>query len=246
MNKIKKTPLLICIFLTALSIAACGKTKEAASTADQQESNMQTVKDANSENNVQTAENEDSENNVQTAKDTAPESTADELLDQFINGSINAVHSTDEASTFNITDLNMDSEEWDSFSIGEKADLDNDGENELILCGPYGGIYLDARDNKVYAFAAGKGTALTLSYTCYNGDTWILYSNRMNTGYKAYHMEKFEGADNLTAEINFGEELIDQNNAESGMKYNWNGTEISQDEYETLCSKILAAEVRTD
>jgi len=44
-------------------------------------------------------------------------------------------------SSFYITDLNMDSGEWDSYSIGEKADLDNDGENELILCGPYGGIY---------------------------------------------------------------------------------------------------------
>ena len=35
------------------------------------------------------------------------------------------------------TDLDMDSGEWDSYSIGEKVDLDNDGENELIICGPY-------------------------------------------------------------------------------------------------------------
>ena len=45
--------------------------------------------------------------------------------------------------------------------------------------------------------------------------------------------------------MNFGEEIVDPNNAESGMKYTWNGTEISYDEYIALCSKILAAEVST-
>ena len=59
-------------------------------------------------------------------------------------------------------------------------------------------------------------------------------------------MEKFEGADNLAAEINFSEELIDPNNAESGMKYTLNGNEISYEEYTELCSKIFAAEVNTN
>ncbi len=155
----------------------------------------------------------------QAIENADSETTAEELLDLFINGSISAVDSTDLTSVFYITDLNMDSEEWDSFSIGEKVDLDNDGENEQIICGPYGGIYLDARDNKVYEFAAGDGNALILSYTYYNGAIWIMYSNRMNAGYECYHMEKFEGADNLVAEMNFGEELVDPNNAEAGMKY---------------------------
>ena len=83
--------------------------------------------------------------------------SADDLLDSFVNGLVSAVDSADLTSTFYITDLNMDSEEWDAYSIGEKVDLDNDGENELIMNGPYGGIYLDARDNRVYKFAAGDG-----------------------------------------------------------------------------------------
>ena len=66
----------------------------------------------------------------------------------------------DSTSTFYITDLNMDAGEWDSFSVGEKVDLDNDGEDELIINGPYGGIYLDARNNKVYEFAIGDGNAI--------------------------------------------------------------------------------------
>ena len=185
------------------------------------------------------------ESNMQDAADTGSEAAADELLDSFIKGLAGAVDSEDSASTFFVSDLNMNSEEWDAYSIGEKVDLDNDGENELIINGPYGGIYLDARDDKVYEFAAGEGTVLVLSYTYYNGAAWIMYSNRSSAGFEFYHMEKFEGADNLTAEMNFGEEF-DPNNAEAGIKYTLDGAEISYDEYTELCSKIFAAEVNTN
>lgn len=175
------------------------------------------------------------------------ETTAEELLDLFIDGSISAVDAADLTSAFHITDLNMDSEEWDSCHVGEKVDLDNDGENELIICGPYGGMYLDARDDRVYKFAEGGGTALILSYTCYNGDIWIMYSNRSSAGFEFYHMEKYEGADNLVAEMNFGEEFdIYHAEEEDGVKYTFNGAEISYDEYTALCSKIFAAEVSTN
>ena len=185
------------------------------------------------------------ESNMQDAAGTGSEAAADELLDSFINGLADAVALEDSASTFSVNDLNMDSEEWGTYSIGEKVDLDNDGENELIINGPYGGIYLDARDDKVYEFASGGGTVLVLSYTYYNGAVWIMYSNRSSAGFEFYHMEKFEGADNLTAEMNFGEEF-DPNNAEVGIKYTLDGAEISYDEYTELCSKIFAAEVNTN
>lgn len=185
-------------------------------------------------------------NSVQTVENVDSEMTTEELLDLFVNGSINAVRSTDSTSAYYITDLNMNSGEWDSCSIGERVDLDNDGEDELIINGPYGGIYLDARNNKVYEFAIGDGNAIALSYVYYNGAVWIMYSNDTYVGYKCYHMEKFEGADNLAAEINFSEELIDPNNAESGMKYTLNGNEISYEEYTELCSKIFATEVNTN
>ncbi len=184
------------------------------------------------------------ESNMQDAA-TGSEAAVDELLDSFINGLADAVDSEDSASTFSVNDLNLDSQEWDAYSIGEKVDLDNDGENELIINGPYGGIYLDARDDKVYEFAAGEGTVLVLSYTYYNGAAWIMYSNRSSAGFEFYHMEKFEGADHLTAEMNFGEEF-DPNNAEAGIKYTLDGAEISYDEYTELCSKIFAAEVNTN
>ncbi len=212
------------------------------SSINQQESSMQTVESIN----LETEEDKTigvEKSNVETSENIDTEMTTEELLDLFINGSISAISSED--SVFYITDLDMDSGEWDSYSIGERVDLDNDGENELIICGPYGGIYLDARDNKVYEFAVGEGDALELSYVVYNGSTWIMHSNRMNTGYEAYHMEKFEGADNLVAEMNFYEELVEEDNVEGKEKYTLNGTEISYDEYFELCSKIFATEVTT-
>jgi hypothetical protein len=269
----KKVVNLICI-LTAMSLTACSNKPEASNETTQnvfteketteveRETENKTDDIVNTEiSSVEVGQetenktddivnsNESSvsnqENNAQAGENIDTEMTTDELLDLFINGSISAISSTDLTSTFYITDLDMDSEEWDSFSIGDKVDLDNDGENELILCGPYGGIYLDAHDNKVYEFAAGEGTALTLSYVVYNGATWIMYSNRMNTGYESYHMEKFEGADNLVAEMNFNEELVDEDNVEGKEKYTLNGIEISYDEYFELCSKIFATEVYT-
>ena len=214
------------------------------SSINQQESSMQTVESIN----LETEEDKTigvEKSNVETSENIDTEMTTEELLDLFINGSISAISSADLTSALYITDLDMDSGEWDSYSIGERVDLDNDGENELIICGPYGGIYLDARDNKVYEFAVGEGDALVLSYVVYNGSTWIMHSNRMNTGYEAYHMEKFEGADNLVAEMNFYEELVDEDNVEGKEKYTLNGMEISYDEYFELCSKIFATEVTT-
>ncbi len=261
MNRCKKTAILVCAFLTALNVVACGQAKEDEVVyadefpAGQQESRVQTVEGTDLEiKEDETANADESSVNQQESSMQIEESTnleteedktigVEELLDLFINGSISAISSGD--SAFYITDLDMDSGEWDSYSIGEKVDLDNDGENELIICGPYGGIYLDVRNNKVYEFAVGEGDALMLSYVVYNGSTWIMYSNRMHTGYEAYHMEKFEGADNLVAEMNFYEELVDEDNVEGKEKYTLNGTEISYDEYFELCSRIFAAEVTT-
>ena len=187
---------------------------------------------------------------VYSFADGAPEEQsemkADELLDLFISGSIKAVDPANPTSAFYITDLNMDPEEWDSYSIGEKIDLDNDGENELILNGPYGGMYLDARNNQVCMFAAGEGNALTLSYTYYDGTVWIMYSNTVSTGYEYYHIERFEGADNLVAEMDFSEEPVESDNPESGTKYTLNGTEISYEEYCELSNIIFTAQVTTN
>ncbi|MFG6346887.1 MAG: hypothetical protein K1W35_25260 [Lachnospiraceae bacterium] len=263
MNK-KKIAILVCILFMMLSLGACGNAKEDEFAVTQQESSMQVSESVNSKINDEKTVNIDSEikkdedinteNSSINQQESSPqvvesidqELTSEELLDLFINGSIDAIDSKDMNSKFNIADFNIGSEGWDSYSIGEKIDLDNDGENELIICGTYGGIYLDARENKVYVFAIGDGNANILSYTYYNGEIWIMYSNSMNEGYECYHMEKYEGADNLVAEMSFSAELVDANNPEAGTKYLLNGNEISYDEYTAFGSKIFAAEESTN
>ena len=263
MNK-NKIAILVCILFMMFSLGACGNAKEDEFAVTQQESSMQVSESVNSKINDEKTVNIDSEikkdedinteNSSINQQESSPqvvesidqELTSEELLDLFINGSIDAIDSKDMNSKFNIADFNIGSEGWDSYSIGEKIDLDNDGENELIINGPYGGIYLDARENKVYVFAIGDGNANILSYTYYNGEIWIMYSNSMNEGYECYHMEKYEGADNLVAEMSFSAELVDANNPEAGTKYFLNGNEISYDEYTAFGSKIFAAEESTN
>ena len=263
MNK-KKIAILVCILFMMSSLGACGNAKEDVFAVTQQESSTQVSESVNSKINDEKTVNIDSEikkdedinteNSSINQQESSPqvvesidqELTSEELLDLFINGSIDAIDSKDMNSKFNIADFNIGSEGWDSYSIGEKIDLDNDGENELIICGTYGGIYLDARENKVYVFAIGDGNANMLSYTYYNGEIWIMYSNSMNEGYECYHMEKYEGADNLVAEMSFSAELVDANNPEAGTKYLLNGNEISYDEYTAFGSKIFAAEESTN
>ena len=130
-----------------LSLGACGKAKEDEFAVTQQESNMQVsdsvdseinddenIMNMNSEINTENSSINQQESSPQVVESIDKDMTSEELLDLFINGSIDAVDSKDMISKFNIADFNIGSEGWDSCSIGEKLDLDNDGENELIIC----------------------------------------------------------------------------------------------------------------
>lgn len=67
-------------------------------------------------------------------------------------GNIPAFYPDSEATSFYISDLVMDEMDQFSYSVGERIDLNNDGELELILDGPYGGLYLDAREKSLIPF----------------------------------------------------------------------------------------------
>ena len=92
---------------------------------------------------VDTANEEISEdsNSAATASTDGSEQTkgSEELYEEFINGDISAtcIYEGTESQIW-FKDLPQDPEEWDSYSVSdEKVDLDNDGEDELILNGPY-------------------------------------------------------------------------------------------------------------
>ena len=108
---------------------------------------------------------------------------AEELLDLFLEGELVANDNNTDWDPFYITELPLDVEDdWYSYSIGDRVDLDNDGEKELILDGPYGGIFLDARDGQVFVLDRGDGTASTLRYTEFDGQSWIVHCDTTHGG----------------------------------------------------------------
>ena len=56
----------------------------------------------------------------------------EELLDAFLAGEIPAFYDDSGEASINFGQLPIDEEDWNSYSVGERIDLDNDGENELM------------------------------------------------------------------------------------------------------------------
>ena len=104
-------------------------------------------------------------------------SESEKLLDAFLADEIPAVDDKEESAFWASDRLGADESGYDYFvySVGERMDLDNDGEDEQIINGPYGGIYLDARNGKVYVLAQGEGTAGQLFFTYYEDAVWIVH-----------------------------------------------------------------------
>lgn len=158
------------------------------------------------------------------------------LFDRFLRGEISAEGNglySDEF--FYIDALMMDEESWDAYSVGGMVDLDNDGVEEMILAGPYGGMYLDASGDSVKVFAMGDGTANSLSYIMCDGEAWIVHSDTMHSDRKYYHLQKYNGADNIVEDIT----LENYYSIENEATYYYNGTEVSEEEYEEIYQKYF-------
>ena len=169
--------------------------------------------------------------------------SAEYIFEQFLNGEINAepLKSSpivESEKSINFNDLKGDDEDWsfELFSAGEQIDLDNDGENELILNGPYGGMYLDVIDGSLYVFAAASGNAGALSYVYYDDAVWIVISDTTHSGRLYYSFYKFEGGDKvvdtmtLTAEKYYEEDAGD---------YHFNDKYITEEEYNKIHEEIF-------
>lgn len=155
-------------------------------------------------------------------------SAENDMLDKFLAGEINAeANGFYRTESFNISELPQ-GEEWDSYSIGDRVDIDNDGEEELIINGPYGGMYLDGSADGVKVFAGGEGTASNLSYIHCNEETWIVHSDTMHSDRIYYKLEKYSGADNVVDSITLESYQQEENGP---LKYYLNGSEVPETEY---------------
>ncbi len=163
------------------------------------------------------------------------------MLDAFLAGEISAIREDNGEASLNFDELPVDEEDWYSYSVGERIDLDNDGENELILDGPYGGMYIDARDGKVYVLAAGEGTAGVLSYTDYDNATWIVHRDTSHMGRQIYWLTRYDGDGNIADEFHLGAEYWDSpdDKYDENSDFTYRDAKISMEEYETLLSEIF-------
>jgi len=136
---------------------------------------------------------------------------ADELFSKAIAGEIqvNATSEDGEAYSFNIPDLPNDPDDYFSYTIGDRVDLDNDGVTELIINGPYGGKYLDARDGAVYQLAEGEGTAVELWYAVYDGKTYICHVDNSHGGREIFFMDRYEGDGEIVEQTSLTAEYWD-------------------------------------
>ena len=171
--------------------------------------------------------------------------TTEELLDLFVNGEIMAYYDEEagqDREPFYISDLPMNvTDDWFSYSVGGRVDLDNDGEDELILEGPYGGKYFDARDGQIFVLAEGDGTAATMSYTTFDGQTWIVHSDVTHGGRDTYDFSLYDGEGQIADYFRLMKEYWETPETPDGpgTVYTYRGEQISKDEYDELMEKYF-------
>lgn len=166
---------------------------------------------------------------------------AEELLDAFLAGEVPAFYENEDDAVIMYDQLPHEEDDWECYSTGEWIDLDNDGENELIVNGPYGGIYFDARDGKVYVLAAGEGMAGILSYVDYDSATWIIHSDTLHAGREKYWLTRYDGGGNIVDEFELGAEYWDSvdDQYDENSDFTYRGEKISMREFEELREEIF-------
>lgn len=170
------------------------------------------------------------------------ENKTEEMLDLFANGVVPAHYIADgDEGSFYMTDLPCDPNDFTYYSVGEKLDLDNDGEEELIVNGPYGGMYLDVREETIYVLDEGMGTAYVLSYAQFDGQTWIVHGDTTHGGRIMYDFKLYDGTGNVVDSFELNKEYWEtpEEPDGSGTVYTYRGEEITREEYETLRMKML-------
>ncbi|MBE5961237.1 MAG: hypothetical protein E7256_07600 [Lachnospiraceae bacterium] len=217
----KKKVLVFLAIASCVGIVGCGKNKAEIIPSDS----------VTTSNDVTQNENASAENNDNNSQ-------VDLMLDGFISGEVEAIR-LESQDEFFISSLNMNPEEWDSFSIGEKVDLDNDGENELVINGPYGGMFLDVLNEQIVVFAEGEGTAMELSYVYYDMAYWIVISDTTHAGRQMYTFTKYSGSDNVVDTFELNAEYWEQDEYDENSEFTYRGESISMQQYEELYDDIF-------
>lgn len=120
------------------------------------------------------------------------------------------------------------------------ANLDEDEDMELIIKGPYGGTYFDARDGGVYVMASGCGTAATLSYARYDNKIWLVVSDVTHAGRRMYHFYRMDANGSVAEEFELNKLFWENPSEPDGPDtvYEYGGEEITKEEYDIIFNEI--------
>lgn len=175
---------------------------------------------------------------LSTACNRKIESQEQVSLQGFVRGENMAYRKASDTG-FYISDLNLDTGEWDSYSIGDMIDLDNDGEEEQIINGPYGGMYLDCIENRIIVFAEGEGTAAQLSYVYYEDAYWIVVSDTTHAGRQMFLLTKYAGTNTIVDSFELYAEYYDQDFYNEDSDFTYRGKKITMEEYDQIYKSIF-------
>ena len=258
-HKMKIKQLLACsLIISTAMMTGCSSESISLSSGEastEVEKNDESTKDASEDIEAKDKASESEEASTTdeaTEDDEKVEATDTEsLLQQFLDDEIEATSIYEDGTerTFKYSDLPHDEDDWECFSYDDDCfvDLDNDDENELILNGPYGGMYLDARDGKVYVLAEGEGTAGTLSYVEYENLIYIVHADTSHGGRQMYLFDRYEDGEvvesfSLSAE--YWDNDFDYYDQDSD--FTFKDEKITMEEYETLCKELFGHKTKTE
>ena len=173
---------------------------------------------------------------ISSANTTQVETTGD-LFNAFLNGEIPAYYAEGEVNvlcdkSFYFEDLEKALELCE---VGDRVDLDNDGEEELIIKDMLGGMYLDIRDEKVYVLTENYGWCGVFWYTNFDGKTYIVHSDTTHGDREDYWFSLYDGSGKMVDSFHLSKEYYD----ETEVRYLYCDEEISQSEYEELYEKMI-------
>ena len=168
--------------------------------------------------------------------DISDEPSSFELFDAFLAGRISAEGHFNGMETFYISDLTNMDEEWLDFRFSGYVDADNDGEDELVMDGPYGGLILDTRDGKVLELAEGEGTAGVLNIAKLDNEFWIVHQDTSHGGRQIYVLDKYNGKGEIVESTSLGAEYWDSpdDQYDENSVFYFKDKPISMEEFERI------------
>ena len=234
MNKTKL--IMLCMSVVILSLVGC------TSAAPQQIADKPEIsqKEASEDKNESEGVDFDAEND-DNSPSAEEKTTSDDLLDAFIRGEIAAEGNYEGKDSFYLSDLENNDEEWLQYSVGDRIDADNDGEEELFLNGPYGGMLLDARDGKVVILSEGEGTAGVLSIARYGGAFWVVHADTSHSGREIYVLDKYNETGEITDSTTLSAEYWDNpdDQYDENSIFTFHDKPISMSEFEKLWAELF-------